>query len=171
MKQFIKIEKQLFKHWSDDDIKISLIINNWAAFNKQFYLEVIAFFIDNDWYYHNVFINFENILNQHFNSKLIIIVRELLQKHNIENCLNAIITNNVNNNKIFFEDPIKWLKNDSKVIELTHNVNLDYKINLNWFDNKNMQHISYLAYVLQLTFKILLDHMRIKFTNNNLQKM
>ena len=120
---------------------------------------MIAFFINNDWRYYDVFIDFKSMLNQYFNSRLIIIVRELLQKHNIENYFNAVISSNVNNNKTFFEDLIKWLKNDSKVIELIHNVDFDYKINLSRFDNENMQHIFCLIYVLRLTFKILLDHM------------
>ena len=54
-------------------------------------------------------------------------MRELLQKHNIENCFNAVITNNANNNKLFFEDLIKELKNNSKVIKLIHNINFDYE--------------------------------------------
>ena len=142
MKQFAEIEKQLFKHLLNDDIKISLILNDWAAFNKQFYFKIIAFFINSDWRYYDVFIDFKNILNQHFDNRLFIIVRELLQKHNIENRLNVIITNNVNNNKTIFENLFKWLKNDLKVIKLTHNVDLDYEINLSRFDNENMQHIS-----------------------------
>ena len=171
MKRFIKIEKQLFKHLSNNNIKISLILNDWAAFNKQFYLEMIAFIINSNRSYHDVFIDFESMLNRYFNSRLSIIVRKLLQKHNIKNRFNAVITNNANNNKTFFENLIKWLKNDSKVIELTHNINLDYEINLSRSDNENMQHISCLAYMLQLTLKTLLDHVRIKCTNDNLQKM
>ena len=78
MKRLAEIEKQFFKHLFDNDIKILLILNDWATFNKQFYLKMIAFFIDSDWRYHDVFINFENVLDRHFNNKLIIIVRELL---------------------------------------------------------------------------------------------
>ena len=107
MKRFVEIEKQLFKYLFDDNIKILLILNDWATFNKQFHFEIITFLINNDWRYHDIFINFENILNRHFNNKLIIILRELLQKYNIKNCFNIIITNNVNNNKIFFEN---WIK-------------------------------------------------------------
>ena len=150
MKRLVKIKKQLFKHLSDDNNKISLILNDWTAFDKQFYFEVIAFFIDSDWRYHDVFIDFENMLNQYFNSRLTIIIRELLQKYNIENRLNIVITNNANNNIFFFKDLIKWFKNDLKVIELTYNVNFDYEINLSRFNNKNMQYISYLTHILQL---------------------
>ena len=171
MKRLAEIEKQLFKHLFNDDIKVSLILNGWATFNKQSYLEMIAFFIDNDWRYHDVLIDFENVLNRHFDSRLTIIVRGLLQKYNIKNRLNVVITNNANNNKIFFENLIKWLKNKSKVVELTHNVDLDYEINLSRSDNENMQHIFYLTHVLQLIFKALLDHVRIKSTNEDLQKI
>ena len=85
-------------------------------------------------------------------------MRELLQKHTIENRFNAVITNDANNNKRLFENLIKWLKNDSKAVELIYNVNFDYEINLNRFNNENMQYIFCLAYVLQLVFKTLLDH-------------
>ena len=47
------------------------------------------------------------MLNRHFNNKLIMVMRKLLQKHNIENCLNVVMTNNVDNNKIFFDNLIK----------------------------------------------------------------
>ena len=171
MKRLAEIEKQLFKHLFDDDIKVSLILNGWTAFNKQSYFKMIAFFIDSDWRYHDVLIDFKSVLNRHLDSKLIIIVRGLLQKHNIENRFNAVITDNANNNKIFFENLIKWLKNESKIVELTHNVDFDYEINLSRPDNENMQYISCLAHVLQLVLKALLDHVRIKFTNDDLQKM
>ena len=95
-------------------------------------------------------------------------MRELLQKHNIENRFNVVITNNANNNKIFFENLIKWLKNESKTVELTHNVDLDYEINLSRSDNENMQHIFCLTHVLQLILKALLNHVRIKFINDDL---
>ena len=171
MKRLAEIEKQLFKHLFDDDIKVSLILNDWTTFNKQSYLEMIAFFIDSDWRYHDVLIDFKSVLNRHLDNRLTIIVRELLQKHNIENHFNAVITDNANNNKIFFKNLIKWLKNESKTVELIHNVDLDYEIDLSRPDNENMQHISCLTHVLQLTLKALLDHVRIKSTNDDLQKM
>ena len=107
IKRFVEIEKQFFKHLFDDNIKILLILNDWATFNKQSYFEIIAFFINNNWRYYDVFIDFENVLNRHFNNKLIIIVRELLQKYNIKNHFNVVITDNANNNKIFFKNLIK----------------------------------------------------------------
>ena len=168
MKRFIEIEKQLFKHLFNNNIKVLLILNDWAAFNKQSYLKMIAFFIDSNWCYHNIFIDFENVSNWYFDNRLIIIVRELLQKYNIENSFNVVITDNANNNKNFFKNIIKWLKNKLKIIELIYNIDLDYKINLSRPDNENMQHIFYLTHVLQLIFKALLDYMQIKFINNDL---
>ena len=58
-----------------------------------------------------------------------------------------------------------------KVVKLIHNFDFDYEIKLNRSDNKNMQYISCLIPVLQLISKALLDYMRIKFINNDLQKI
>ena len=171
MKRLAEVEKQLFRHLSDDGTKVSLVLDGWAASNKQSYLGVIAFFIDSDWRYHDVLIDFESVLGRHLGSRLAIIVRGLLQKHNIEDRLSAVTTDNAGNNKTFFEGLTKWLKDGSEAVGLTHNVDLDYEVDLSRPDNEDMQHIPCLAHVLQLALKALLGHVRIKPTNDDLQKV
>jgi hypothetical protein len=51
MRRCENIQSELLSAFSNDDIKVFLSLNCWSSFNRQEYLVVNAYFIDNEWYY------------------------------------------------------------------------------------------------------------------------
>jgi hypothetical protein len=64
MKRLKEVEFKLFEHLSHL-AKISLTLNCWSAFNRQFYLTIFVFFIDKNWKYQKIVIEFEYMKERH----------------------------------------------------------------------------------------------------------
>ncbi len=101
MKRLKEVELNLFKDFSNM-IKISFTLDCWFVFNRQSYLFIIVFFIDKDWKYHEILIDFEYMNEKHIEETLTKVVEKILIKHNIQARILAITIDNASNNIIFF---------------------------------------------------------------------
>jgi hypothetical protein len=145
-----KIQSILLKDLSDD-IKIFLSMNCWSFFNRQEYLAVNAYFIDEKWNYHEVLLTFEHVTNSHTKTKLAKIMQDIIARHKLEERIYAIINDNAKNNLIMHEELVRLLRTrlfDDVIV-------------------RDIKRISCLAHVIQLTLKNLLDKIRINSKNEN----
>jgi dipeptide/tripeptide permease len=168
MKRLEEIKKNMFKNLSDK-AKILLILNYWSTFSRQSYLSIIVFFIDKNWNYHEILIDFEYMKKKHTKENLTKMIEKVLVKHNIQACILAITTNNVFNNVIFF------LKLVNNLFAITNCVNITSKNNEDEKNDDrdkicNIVHVFCFAHVLQLTLQAFLNSVRVNSTNDELQK-
>lgn len=198
MKRCEEIEMSLFDNLSRE-IKISLTMNCWSTSNRQFYMSIIAFFIDKYWKYHEILIEFEYMKGKHTDSALVKVVEDILKKHNIQQRILVIITDNASNNEIFFVQLMKNLKEIASIVnvsihddinsltendietsiddnniassdDILHTFDTDKSQQDNEINNDELTHVSCLAHVLQLTLQTFLDSVRVNSINDELQK-
>jgi hypothetical protein len=167
MKRFEEIEKNLFKNLLDK-VKLSLTLNCWSAFNRQFYLFIIAFFINKDWNYREILIDFEYMKEKHTSENLTKVVEKILIKHNIQTHILTIITDNAFNNVTFFLELVKNLFTITSCVNVISNNDENEKENDQ--KKKNIVHVSCLTHVLQLALQVFLNFVRVNSINDELQK-
>ncbi len=80
------------------DNKISLFLNCWSSYNRQKYLAMNVYFIDEAFEIHEMLLAFEHVDESHTKMRLIFIFHDILKLHNIKNCICAIIIDNAKNN-------------------------------------------------------------------------
>jgi hypothetical protein len=147
---------QLFKMISES--KILLIINCWISTSKHAFLEITEYFIDKNWRYQKILLDFESIFECHDDAKLAELIIQIVWRNNLSEKILAVTTDNAeNNNTIMFS-----FKNALK------NINLEVEI----FDLSLLSilftqyHISCLAHVIQLFLKIFLSNLCLSSTND-----
>ncbi len=170
MKRLKDVKANLFKNLSDE-IKMSFTLNCWFVSNRQSYLFIIVFFIDKNWNYHEVLIEFEYMKEKHTEETLTKVVEMILIKHNIQARILIIITDNAFNNIIFFLIVIKNLNMITSCVNVTSKKKKEDDDEMSDKDKtRNIVHVSCLAHVLQLTLQAFLDSIRISSINDELQK-
>jgi hypothetical protein len=93
------------------------------------------------------------------------VVKKMLEKHNIQNCILVCIIDNASNNSSFF------LKLLTSLIIISECVNVISSDEVSNEQNQNkIVHVSCLIHVSQLALKIFLRFVRIKSTNDESQK-
>ncbi len=122
-------------------------MNCWSVFNRQFYLSIIAFFINKNWNYREILIDFEYMKKKHTNENLTKVVEKILIKHNIQARILTIIIDNAFNNVIFFFELVKNLFTITSCVNVTSNN--DEKKEKDDHEKKNIMHVSCLTHVLQ----------------------
>jgi hypothetical protein len=165
MKRLKEIEAMLFEHLSHL-MKISLTLNCWSVSNRQSYLFVIAFFIDKNWNYHEIIIEFEYMKKKHIEENLFKMIENVLKKHKIIDRILTVIIDNASNNTTFFYCLMKNISNITKCVDIIFE-NDDEDSENNEID---LLHVSCLTHVLQLTLQTFLDFVRVNSINDELQK-
>ena len=66
-------------------------------------MAVTGYFIDQDWNYREILLGFEPLYGTHSGINLSAILLELLQKHQIDNRVLAVTTDNISNNTTLIE--------------------------------------------------------------------
>ena len=158
MKRIEKIQHFLLKIFFDD-VKIFLIMNCWFSFNRQKFFEMNAYFINLDWIYHEMLIEFEHVVDFHTNAHLIEIVWRVLKRHNLKRRILISISNNVKNNDIMHIELIQFVRNAIRENDFLKNV----------FNLMNFEKIFCLVHVLQLTLQQLLKKIRVISNNVELK--
>jgi hypothetical protein len=164
MKRLDEVEDKLFEHLSEL-AKIVLTLNDWFVSNRQSYLTIIAFFINRHWKLQKIVIEFEFMNMRHTDETMTKVVKKMLEKHNIQNRILVCIIDNAFNNSSFF---LKLLTNLIIVSECVNVISSDEVSNEQ--DQNKIVHVSCLTHVLQLALKIFLRSVRVKSTNDELQK-
>ena len=132
----------LSKNW-----KISLVIDVWSSSNQLLFLNVIAYFVNNNWKFQEITIVFKIINNKHSDQILKEYLYKIVKKYNLQKRLLRVTVNNAFNNEImyrllfchFWKDDVKW--------------------------NTKMCQISCLTYIMQLLVIVFLQRLKINATN------
>ncbi len=166
----------LFAKLSKDN-KISLFLNCWSSYNKQRYLAVNAYFIDEAFELHEVLLTFEHVSKSHTKVRLAFILHDILKQHNIKNRIYAITTNNADNNLTMHIELVRIMRSSlfEDVETRVRNWNVqNSKMRESNMQESNMQksnvkRVSCFAHVIQLAFSNLLRKIRIRSNNENFQ--
>jgi hypothetical protein len=159
------------------DNKIFLSLNCWSFYNKQNYLTINAYFIDEAFKLHEVLLIFKHVNEHHIEVRLACILIDILKQYHIKNRIYAIITDNAENNLTMHIKLIRFIRFslfenvetnllDSNVQELSVQESNMQESNM---QKSNMKKISCLVHVIQLTFFDLLRKIRIKLSNDDFQ--
>ncbi len=149
-----KIQSILLQALSDDT-KMSLSMNCWSFFNRQEYLTVNAYFIDEKWCYHEILLAFEYVSSSHTETKLTKVVHDIIARHKLKERIYVITNDNVDNNLIMHEELMLLLRT-----RLFDNIETNVR---------DIERVSCLAHVIQLALKELLDKIRINSKNENFE--
>jgi hypothetical protein len=105
---------------------------------------------------------------RHIEDNLFKMIKNVLNKHKIINCILIIIINSAINNTTFFYCLMKNISNITKCVDITS------KNNENESQNDetefNLVHVSCLTHVLQLTLQAFLSFVRVNLINDQLHK-
>ncbi len=149
-----KIQFILLQAFSDDT-KVSLSMNCWSFFNRQKYLTFNAYFIDEKWCYHEILLTFEYVSSSHTEIKLTKVVHDIIARHKLKERIYVITNDNVDNNLIMHEELMLLLR--TKLFD-----NIETNV-------RDIERVSCLAHVIQLTLKELLDKIKINSKNEDFE--
>ena len=130
-------------------------------------MSFIMFFIDRNWKFFEMLLNFEYIRKKHDEKNLIDIVWSIVFFHRIQHKLMIITTNNTSNNDTLFFDLMNNFQNRNS--NSIMNVDFEHE-NFENIDTKSI-HLFCLIHVIQLTLQILLNSIKIKSINEKFQKI
>lgn len=100
------------------DAKISIALDCWTSPFTQAFLAVTGYFIDQDWRYREVLLGFEPIHGTHSGANLSTILLDMLQKHEIQDRVYAITTDNASNNKTLVNTLQQLMPDDVTLIRV-----------------------------------------------------
>ncbi len=149
-----KIQSILLQAFSDD-IKMSLSMNCWSFLNRQEYLTVNAYFIDEKWCYHEILLMFEYVSSSRTETKLTKVVHDIIAQHKLKERIYVITNDNVDNNLIMHEELMLLLRT-----RLFDNIETNVR---------DIERISCFAHVIQLALNEFLDKIRINSKNENFE--
>ena len=127
--------------------KISLALNTWTSPNNLAFMAVTRYYIDENWQYREALLGFEPLTGTHSGPNLAVILRRVLEKHDILDRVFALTTDNASNNTTL-----------AKSLE---------ELLTDW--QSDMMHIPCLAHVIQLVANSLLCNIGVTPINDNLQ--
>ena len=78
--------------------KISLTLNCWTSLNNLAFLSITEYFIDENWDYWEILLEFQSLWGQHFRKNLTKVVMNVLNSYKILNKLLIITADNAFNN-------------------------------------------------------------------------
>jgi hypothetical protein len=150
-----QIERQLLSGLVDGS-KVSLSLDCWTSPFRQAFLGVVANYIDSSWNLKHDLIGFEHLEGIHSGLELAKVLMSCLMRYTLEGRVIAITTDNASNNKTLLKETEEMVKEFSSEDGL--------------FEGK-IQHIPCLSHIIQLGLKALLGHIRLKPTNDEIQKV
>ncbi len=136
-----------------EKIKMSLFMNCWSFFNRQKYLIVLTYFIDENWCYHEILLTFEHVTSFHTKTKLAKIMQDIIARHKLKERIYVVTNDNVENNLTMHEELMLLLRT-----RMFNNIDTNVR---------DSERISCLAHVIQLVLKDLFDKIRINSKNEN----
>ena len=78
--------------------KISLALDTWTSPNNLAFMAVTGYYIDENWQYREALFGFEPLTGTHSGPNLAVILRHVLEKHDILDQVFALTTDNASNN-------------------------------------------------------------------------
>lgn len=121
--------------------KLSIALGCWTSPFRQAFMAVTGYFIDQDWNYRDILLGFEPVHGSHTGVNLGAVLFPLLQKHEVEDRVLTVTTDNASNNSTLVES----LKTSVRALELPGNIPII--------------RMPCIAHVIQLSLKELLGQM------------
>ncbi|KAF7137017.1 hypothetical protein CNMCM5793_006821 [Aspergillus hiratsukae] len=117
--------------------KLSIALDCWTSPFSQAFMAITGYFIDADWVYREVLLDFKPIYGAHTGANLSSVLMETLVKHGIEDRVFGLTTDNASNNKTLVDSLQQALSDGVLIIR-----------------------IPCLAHIIQLSLNQLLDHIK-----------
>jgi hypothetical protein len=147
----------LLKELLNDGIKVCLALDCWSSYNKQGYMAINAYFIDERFKWHEVLLAFEHVTGSHIGIKLAEVLNNVVVMHFLESRILAITTDSAFNNTTMLEELTRMIKANRALAHLH-------------LDVYDILRVFCLAHVIQLVVKELLGHIRINLKNVEFQR-
>ena len=112
--------------------RLSIVLDCWISFFSQVFMAITGYFVDNNWEYREVFLEFELLYNLYTENNLNSVVINILENYQIIDRILSIITNNTTNNNTIINS-------------------IQKKIKIQEIGNTKIFRILYLVYVIQLS--------------------
>ena len=129
------------------DAKLSIALDCWTSPFRQAFMAVTAYFLDKDWNYREILLGFEPLHGAHTGSYLSTVLLGLLQKHEIQDRVLTVTTDNASNNSTLMDS----IRGTLQSLELPHHVPII--------------RMPCIAHVIQLSLKELLGQMEVNPKN------
>lgn len=126
-----------------DDAKISLALDCWTSLFQQAFMAIIIYFIDKDWNYREILLEFELLHSLHTDNNLSNILHQLLKKYKFLDRIFSITIDNATNNNTIIQALQKRLISTGAISS-----------------RESIVRIPYIIYIIQLYLKQLLDYIR-----------
>ena len=142
------------EHILDDlpaGVKISLAIDCWSSLHCLAFIAINSYFIDKDWQYHKVLLDFELLTGTHSGVNLAWVLETVLHKYDIVHKILAITIDNASNNRMLTQE-------------------LQQVLAAGNFKAQG-RHISCFMHIIQLSLKELLGRIWIEATNEEVEKI
>jgi hypothetical protein len=136
-KSSVKEQQQGILRTLPTDAKLSIALDCWTSPFTQAFMAISGYFIDEDWRYREVLLGFEPLHGAHSGANLSVVLLDVLQKHEIQDRVYAITTDNASNNQTL----VNTLQQSMP-------------------DDVNLIRVPCLAHVIQLSLNDLLRHMK-----------
>lgn len=81
-----------------NNTKLSIALDCWSSPFSQAFMAKSGYFITEDWQYCEVLLGFEPLYGKHSGANLSAVLLGILQKHQIQNRVLAVTTDNASNN-------------------------------------------------------------------------
>jgi hypothetical protein len=98
-KSSVKEQQQGILRTLPTDAKLSIALDCWTSPFTQAFMAISGYFIDEDWRYREVLLGFEPLHGAHSGANLSVVLLDVLQKHEIQDRVYAITTDNASNNQ------------------------------------------------------------------------
>ena len=121
--------------------KLSIALDCWTSPFRQAFMAVTGYFIDQDWNYREILLGFEPLHGTHTGSNLSAVLFQLFQKHQIEDRVLTVTTDNASNNSTLLES----IQDSLQALELPNQTPI--------------LRIPCIAHIIQLSLKELLGQM------------
>jgi hypothetical protein len=128
--------------------KLSIALDCWTSPFQQAFLAITGYFLDRDWNYREVLLDFEPIYGTHTGVNLSTVLLENLQQFNVHDRVLAITTDNASNN-------------NTLVASIQESIQL-----LNLPNNTPIVRVPCLAHVIQLSLKEVLGLIKANPSND-----
>ena len=163
-----KIRPILLEKFPRDGTNISLSCDGWSSRNKQSYLAINSYFIDQKWDYHEVLLGFPYVEGRHNGERLGHILYEEIKYHKLEGAIAAITIDSASNNKTMNAAIQKAIDNGGYISNI--NIAEGSSGSDETESNRTFEQLPCLSHIIQLAVQRLLGHIRINPKNEDLQK-
>lgn len=130
------------------DSKLSIALGCWTSPFRQAFMAVTGYFIDQDWNYREILLGFEPLHGTHTGGNLGTVLFQLLQKHQIEDSVLTVTTDNASNNSTLLES----IQDSLQALELPNQTPI--------------LRVPCIAHIIQLSLKELFGQMEVNPKNN-----